>query len=105
MTRCFGIVSTLDDLTKFIRTVVLRCAMQMVLGSAQTGVGLDELTEILALQSELWEMRAPTNALGEAVVLDCSTDARRGVYADVIVRHGTLKVGDAVVLGEQVRTL
>ena len=69
--------------------------------SSMTGAGVGELKEALALQAELLELKAPTAALGEARVLESHQVKGLGVAADCIVTWGTLKVGDAVVVGEQ----
>jgi len=69
--------------------------------SSMTGEGVVELKEALALQAELMELQAAQAALGEARVLESHQVKGLGVAADCIVTWGTLKVGDAVVVGEQ----
>ncbi len=69
--------------------------------SSMTGSGIAELKEALALQAELLELKADAAALGEARVLESHQLKGLGVAADSIVTWGTLKVGDAVVVGEQ----
>ena len=69
--------------------------------SSMTGEGVEELKEVLALQAEVMELRAPDAAPGEALVLEASTVRGLGAVADCVVKWGTLKVGDAVVVGHQ----
>src|SRR6185312_14642237 len=63
--------------------------------------GLDQLMEAIKLQVEVNEelllARCKADAPGEAVVLESRTDRALGHVADVVVRWGTLKVGDVIV--------
>jgi translation initiation factor IF-2 len=67
--------------------------------SGVTGFGVEELKEHLILQCDVLELRADAAALGEAAVLDSRLDRGLGYVADCVVQWGTLKVGDAVVVG------
>lgn len=67
--------------------------------SGVTGAGVAELKEHLVLQCDVLELRADTAGLGEAAVLDSRLDRGMGYVADCVVQWGTLKVGDAVVVG------
>src|SRR6056297_3281927 len=69
--------------------------------SAQTGQGLDELLEAIALQSELLEIEANPNRAAEGAVIEAQLDVGRGPVATVLVQKGTLKQGDIFVVGEQ----
>ena len=71
----------------------------MVPVSAKTGQGVDELLEMIALQSELMELKANPNRPARGVVLEAKLDKKRGPVATFLVQNGTLKVGDAVVAG------
>ncbi len=73
----------------------------MVELSAKTGVGLAALLEALALQAELMELRARVDAPAAGVVLEAQLDRGLGPVASVIVRSGTLRVGQVVVVGER----
>ncbi len=70
--------------------------------SARTKVGVDQLLEMLALQSEVLELRANPNKLSRGVVIEAKLDRNRGPVATVLVQDGTLKLGDTVVAGEQI---
>jgi translation initiation factor IF-2 len=69
--------------------------------SAPQGIGLDELTETLILQAEMMELRAPTDHRGEAVVLESFFDAQQGQLIDAIVRCGTLRPGDEIIVADK----
>ncbi len=67
--------------------------------SAKTGKGLDELLEMLALQTELLELRANPERRGRGVVIESRLDRGRGPVATVLTRNGTFRQGDIVVCG------
>ena len=67
--------------------------------SAHTGEGLDELLEMLALQTELLELRANPDARARGFVIESRLDKGRGPVATVLVQNGTFKKGDIVVVG------
>lgn len=68
--------------------------------SAKTGDGLDDLMEAILLQSDVMELKAAGSGLAETTVLDARMEKGRGVIADVLVRWGSLSVGDNFVAGE-----
>ena len=67
--------------------------------SAKTGQGLDELLEMLALQTELLELKANPNRRGRGIVIESRLDRGRGPVATVLVKNGTFHKGDIVVVG------
>ena len=69
--------------------------------SAKTGDGIDKLLESILLQAEVLELKAVRDAPAVGVVLEASVERGRGAVATVLVKRGTLKVGDSVVAGEQ----
>jgi translation initiation factor IF-2 len=69
--------------------------------SAKTGAGLDTLIEKILLQAELLELRANPDRAAEATVIEAKLDKGKGPLATVLVRRGTLKVGDILVVGTQ----
>ncbi|MBI4153557.1 GTP-binding protein [Candidatus Woesebacteria bacterium] len=75
--------------------------------SAKKGKGIDELLETISLVAEVHEIKGdPTGSL-EAVVIESSRD-KRGAFANVIVRNGTLKVGEDIAVenvGSKIRAL
>ena len=74
---------------------------QMIEVSAQTGDGLDNLLEAVALQAELMELKANAERGAEGVVIEAKLDKGRGAVATVLVQRGTLNVGDIFVVGQE----
>jgi len=66
--------------------------------SAKTGEGLDELLEMLALQTEVLELKANPDRRGRGVVIESRLDKGRGPAATVLVQNGTFEKGDIVVV-------
>lgn len=68
--------------------------------SAKTKEGLDSLLEMLLLVSELAEPKANPGALLSGVVIESRLSRAKGPMATILVKNGTLNVGDYVVVGE-----
>ncbi|CAI5729522.1 unnamed protein product [Hyaloperonospora brassicae] len=71
----------------------------LVCVSGKTGEGLDQLKETIALHAEMLDLRADTEAAGEAIVLEASVARGVGTQVDAIVKWGMLKQGSYVVCG------
>ena len=69
--------------------------------SAATGEGLEQLLEMVALQSEVMELRADPALPAKGVVLESLVDKGRGPLATVLIQSGTLKRGENVVVGTE----
>jgi translation initiation factor IF-2 len=67
--------------------------------SALTGDGIDDLLEMIALVSEVEELKANPKAPAIGTVIEAQIEVGRGPVASVIVQRGTLKRGDAIVAG------
>ena len=67
--------------------------------SAKKGTGIDQLLEMTALQSEILELKANPNRAARGVIIESRLDRGRGPVATVLIQAGTLKEGDAVVVG------
>jgi translation initiation factor IF-2 len=67
--------------------------------SAKNGLNIDVLLEKILLQAELLELKANPDKLAVGAVLESSLDKGRGFVATVLVKAGTLKVGDVVIAG------
>jgi len=67
--------------------------------SAQTGQGLEELIEMLSLVAELAELKANANKPARGIVLEANVSGSRGPIATVLVREGTLRIGEVVLCG------
>ncbi|MGE0142368.1 MAG: translation initiation factor IF-2 [Planctomycetota bacterium] len=72
----------------------------MIEVSATTGAGLDELVERIALEAEMLELFAKSDAAGEAVVVESRQSPEQGVVVNVLVMNGTLRVRDNVLCGD-----
>ena len=67
--------------------------------SAKTGMGIDDLLEMILLVAEMNEYKANPNRLGSGYVLESRLEKGRGVVASILVRNGSVKVGDPIVAG------
>jgi translation initiation factor IF-2 len=67
--------------------------------SATKGTGVNELLEMILLQSDVLELKANPKADASGVIIESEIDFGRGPLATVIVQRGTLRVGDAIVCG------
>lgn len=65
--------------------------------SAKTGKGLDELLEMLLLESEILELKANPDCEASGTVIEAHLSKGSGPVATMIVQRGTLRVGDTVV--------
>jgi translation initiation factor IF-2 len=69
--------------------------------SALKKTGLDQLVEKILLQAELSEFQANPDRPAEGSVIEAKLDKGRGAVATVLVRRGTLRVGDIFVVGAE----
>ncbi len=76
--------------------------VQFIPVSAHTGEGIEALLEAVLLQSELLELTAVHEGPARGTVVESRLDRGRGPVATVLVQNGLLKVGDAILAGEQV---
>ncbi len=67
--------------------------------SAKSGQGVDDLLEMILLVSEMNEYKANPNRLGIGTVLEARLDKGRGSVATFLVKNGSIKIGDPVVVG------
>ncbi len=67
--------------------------------SALKGEGIDDLLESLLLVAEIQELKANPERSGIGVVIESHMDRARGAVASVLVKAGTVNVGDNVVAG------
>ncbi len=71
----------------------------MVGVSALKKTGLSDLLDTIQLQAEMLELKANPDRSAEGVVLEARMEKGRGIVADLLVNEGTLKAGDAIVVG------
>ena len=69
--------------------------------SAKKRIGIDDLLEAILLQAEMMELKANPNKRAKGVVVEAKLDKNRGPVATVVVKEGTLKQGDAFIVGVQ----
>lgn len=74
--------------------------VQCVEISAKQKIGLDKLEEAILLQAEMMDLRADPDMPAVASVVEAKMERGLGAVATVIIRQGTLKVGDVFVVGE-----
>ena len=70
--------------------------------SAKTGMGLDNLLEMVLLTAEVQELKANPNRRAKGTVIESRLDKTRGPIATLLVQNGTLNQGDIVIAGTAV---
>ena len=70
--------------------------------SAKTGMGVDNLLEMLTLTAEVGELKANPNRAAQGTVIEARLDKGRGPVATLLVQNGTLKQGDIIIAGTSV---
>ncbi|MDE6735834.1 MAG: translation initiation factor IF-2, partial [Desulfovibrio sp.] len=67
--------------------------------SAKTREGLDDLLELVALQSEIMDLKANPDKPARGHIVEARLDKGRGPVATVLIQEGTLRLGDNFVCG------
>jgi translation initiation factor IF-2 len=67
--------------------------------SALTGEGVPHLLEMILLQAEVLQLQANPKGRFEGVVIEAKLEKGRGPVATILVKEGTLKIGDAILVG------
>lgn len=75
--------------------------VMMIPVSAMTGMGVDELLDSIAMQSELLELKARPDGNASGTVVEARLDKGRGAVCTVLVQQGVLKYGDIVLVGRE----
>jgi translation initiation factor IF-2 len=65
--------------------------------SAKTGQGVPELIDLILLLADLQELKADASAPASGFILEADLDPRAGISATVLIKDGSLKVGDMIV--------
>jgi translation initiation factor IF-2 len=73
---------------------------EVVKTSATSGLGISDLLTTLETIAELHELKADPTRPATGTCLEASLSEGRGVVASVLVREGTLRVGDVIVCGD-----
>lgn len=74
--------------------------VQCVEISATKHIGLDKLEEAILLQADMMELKADPDMPAVAYVVEAKMEKGLGATATVLMRQGTLKIGDVFVVGE-----
>jgi len=69
--------------------------------SAKQKTNLDKLVEAVLLQAEMLDLKAPKNCPAEGVVVEARMEKGRGSVATILVKRGTLHIGDLFVTGQE----
>jgi translation initiation factor IF-2 len=67
--------------------------------SALKGQGVEELLEMVLLVADIEDLKANPNRLAVGTVIEAKLDKGRGPVATLLVKNGTIKIGDPVVVG------
>ena len=70
--------------------------------SAKTGMGIDNLLEMVTLTAEVAELKANPNRAAQGTVVEARLDKGRGPVATLLVQNGTLHTGDIIIAGTAV---
>ena len=70
--------------------------------SAKTGMGIDNLLEMLVLTADMQELKANPNRAARGSVIEARLDKGRGPVATLLVQNGTLHQGDIIIAGTAV---
>jgi len=71
----------------------------MVPTSAKQNQGISELLEMILLVTEVQELKADPNGTTSGVVIESKLEKGRGPVATVLIRNGTLRIGDIITIG------
>lgn len=66
--------------------------------SAKTGQGIPELLDTILLMAELEDLKKNDNTNASGVVVEANIDPKKGALATLIIKNGTLKKGDYVII-------
>ena len=72
----------------------------VVVVSAKTGEGVEHLLEMLLLEAELLELKANPHLRARGVVIEGKLSSGQGPVATVLVKNGTLRIGDMALTGK-----
>jgi translation initiation factor IF-2 len=67
-----------------------------VLISAKENKNIEELLEMILLMADMEELKADENTSASGVVIEAKMDNRKGAIVSLIIKNGTLKVGDEI---------
>ncbi|KJR43965.1 translation initiation factor IF-2 [Candidatus Magnetoovum chiemensis] len=69
--------------------------------SAKKGIGIEDLLEMILLQSEMMELKANPDKPARGVIVESRLDKGKGAVATVLIQSGKLSIGDNFIAGIQ----
>jgi translation initiation factor IF-2 len=73
--------------------------------SAKTGEGIPELIDVVFLAADLQELKGDLSANASGIAIESTLDPRKGISASLIIKDGTLEVGQYIVAGGSLATV
>jgi translation initiation factor IF-2 len=67
--------------------------------SAKQKIHIEELLDMILLISDMQELKANKNCPASGVAIEAKLDKGRGPVATVLIKRGTLRIGDAIIAG------
>lgn len=67
--------------------------------SAKTGVGIDNLINMILLVSDIQGLKANPKKMAVGTIIEATLDKSKGPLATVLVQNGTLKIGNSIMSG------
>lgn len=64
--------------------------------SSKTGEGIDNLFDLIHVQTELMNLKSRLDGLADGIILDNKMDNNQGIITSIIVKNGKLKKGDII---------
>lgn len=68
--------------------------------SAKTGEGIDELLDLILLQSEMLELKGNPKKAARGTIIEAKLDKSKGPVATVLIKNGALRRGDYFICGD-----
>ena len=95
------VVVNKDDLASAqpLAEIYRRAGVPVLVTSAETGEGIDELLDAISLQAEILELRANPDRQAKGTIIEAKLDKGKGPVASIIVQLGTLHTGDNIISG------
>ena len=79
--------------------------VQMIPVSASSGEGISDLLDSIILVSEVLELKTNHEGPAAGIVLESGVKKGEGAVATLLVKKGTLKIGDLILVGDQYRKI
>ncbi len=73
--------------------------------SAKTGVGVEDLLDMVFLVAEMSELTKDNSKQATGFVIESNLDPRKGGSATLIIKDGTLRRGDFIIIGKNITTV